>query len=79
MENHYNNLWNYLNHPVEAEYSDKEKKLAGVAVKQVVDKLKALLEEWPDKEHPYYKDVQEVVKSSNPTVRTPKGIIHLPY
>jgi len=76
-KNKYNKLWEEM---VTAEhYSDKEKELAGTAVKQVVDKLKALLEQWPDKEHPYYKDIKKVVESSNPSVMTPKGIVHLPY
>ena len=76
----YKKLWEEVNEGAEAKPDKKDLKLAGQAVKQLTDKLKKALKKWPDKSHPYYKDIQKIVKESNPTMRVPGGpTLHLPY
>jgi predicted nucleic acid-binding Zn-ribbon protein len=84
----YLKLWHEVNNEAKAKHDkakqvkqDKESlKLAGQAVRQIIDKLKKALKKWPDKKHPYYKDIQKIVKENNPTMRGPGGkTIHLPY
>jgi len=84
----YLKLWHEVNNEAKAKHDkakqvkqDKESlKLAGQAVRQIIDKLKKALKKWPDKKHPYYKDIQKIVKENNPTMRGPGGkTIKLPY
>ena len=84
----YLKLWHEVNNEAKAKHDkakqvkqDKESlKLAGQAVKQITDKLKKALRKWPDKKHPYYKDIQKIVKESNPSMTMPGGkTIRLPY
>ena len=84
----YLKLWHEINDEAKAKHDkakqakqDKESlKLAGQAVRQIIDKLKKSLKKWPDKKHPYYKDIQKIVKENNPTMRGPGGkTIKLPY
>jgi len=81
----YLKLWHEVNNEAKAKLSKAEQdkkslKLAGQAVKQITDKLKKALKKWPDKSHPYYKDIQKIVKESNPSFTMPGGkTIHLPY
>ena len=76
----YKKLWEQVNEGAEAKHDKKDLELAGQAVKQLTDKLKKVLKKWPDKNHPYYKDIQKIVKESNPSMRMPGGrTLHLPY
>ena len=76
----YKKLWEQVNEGGEAKPDKKDLKLARQAVKQLTDKLKKALKKWPDKNHPYYKDIQKIVDESNPSMRMPGGgTIHLPY
>ena len=80
----YLKLWHEVNNEAKAKHpkhdDKKDLKLAGQAVKQITDKLKKALKKWPDKKHPYYKDIQKIVKESNPTMKMPGGrTVRLPY
>ena len=80
----YLKLWHEVNNEAKAakaKHDDKKDlKLAGQAVRQIIDKLKKALKKWPDKKHPYYKDIQKIVKENNPMMKGPGGkTIHLPY
>ena len=76
----YKKLWEEVNEGAEAKHDKEDLKLAGQAVKQLTDKLKKALKKWPDKNHPYYKDIEKIVKESNPSMRMPGGgMIRLPY
>ena len=77
----YEKLWQQeVLKEAKAKHDKEDLKLAGQAVKQLTDKLKKALKKWPDKSHPYYKDIQKIVKESNPTMRVPGGpTLHLPY
>jgi|TARA_Y100000310_G_scaffold222485_1_gene224205 gas vesicle protein len=77
----YLKLWHEVNNEAKAKQDNKKDlKLAGQAVKQITDKLKKALKKWPDKSHPYYKDIQKIVKESNPSMRMPGGrTVRLPY
>ena len=59
----YLKLWHEVNNEAKAK---KDPKLAGSAVRKVIDKLKATLKKWPNKAHPYYKDIQKMVKEISP-------------
>ena len=76
----YLKLWHEVNNEAKAKHDKESLKLAGQAVKQITDKLKKALRKWPDKKHPYYKDIQKIVKESNPSMTMPGGkTIRLPY
>ena len=59
----YLELWREVNSEAKAK---RDPKLAGSAVKKLVDRLKATLKKWHNKVHPYYKDIQKIVKESSP-------------
>ena len=59
----YLELWREVNSEAKAK---RDPKLAGSAVKKLIDRLKATLKKWPNKAHPYYKDIQKIVKESSP-------------
>jgi hypothetical protein len=59
----YLKLWHEVNNEAKAK---RDPKLAGSAVRKVIDKLKATLKKWPNKAHPYYKDIQKMVKEISP-------------
>ena len=59
----YLELWHEVNNEAKAK---KDPKLAGSAVKKLIDRLKVALKKWPNKVHPYYKDIQKIVKESSP-------------
>jgi hypothetical protein len=77
----YEKLWQQeVLKEAKAKHDKEDLKLAGQAVKQLTDKLKEALKKWPDKNHPYYKDIEKIVKESNPSMRMPGGrTINLPY
>jgi len=76
----YLKLWHEISDEAKAKQDKENLKLAGQAVKQITDKLKKALKKWPDKKHPYYKDIQKIVKESNPSMRMPGGrTVRLPY
>jgi len=59
----YLELWREVNNEAKAK---RDPKLAGSAAKKLIDKLKVTLKKWPNKVHPYYKDIQKIVKESSP-------------
>jgi len=59
----YLELWHEVNNEAKAK---RDPKLAGSAVKKLIDRLKTTLKKWPNKAHPYYKDIQKIVKESAP-------------
>ena len=59
----YLKLWHEVNNEAKAK---RDPKLAGSAVKKLIDRLKVTLKKWPNKVHPYYKDIQKIVKESSP-------------
>jgi hypothetical protein len=61
----YLELWHEVNSKAKAK-PKRDPKLAGSAVRKLIDKLKVTLKKWPNKAHPYYKDIQKIVKESSP-------------